>query len=221
LLLPADFVEVAESSGLIDGLGRLVIDHACRQMRRWVDAGIAPETISVNVSAVQFKSPLVLEREITSILQETKLPPKCLEIELTETALMDKSSAQLDVLRQLRAKGIKLAIDDFGTGFSSLDYLRQLRVDRIKIAQVFMTNVVDNENDAHIVHATVALAHALSTGVIAEGVETREQVDLLRSWNCEQAQGFYYSKPLDADAITTLLRNGTDHNTVVVRSNVA
>lgn len=221
LLSPAHFVQVAENSGLIEGLGRLITDQACRQMKHWVDAGIAPETIAVNVSAVQLRSPLVLEREIMSILRETKLSPNRLEIELTETALMEKSNMQLEVLRRLRAVGIKLAIDDFGTGFSSLDYLRQLRVDRIKIAQVFMTDIAAKENDAIIVRATVALAHALRMRVIAEGVETREQVGLLRKWNCEHAQGFYYSRPLPADAVTELLRRSIGRSTVVAQRNVA
>ena len=211
LLPPLDFIEVAEKRGLIGPLGHFVLNEACLQMKRWVDAGIAPESIAVNVSAIQFKSPLDLEHEIMSILAETGLPAKFLEIELTESGLMEKTSAQMNVLRRLRATGVKLAIDDFGTGFSSLDYLRRLTIDRIKIAQVFMTHIVTEENDAIIVRAAIGLARAFNTSVIAEGVETSEQLALIRSWNCKQVQGFYYSRPLPVNAITALLRSGVIH----------
>lgn len=209
VVAPDEFIDVAEHSGLIVPIGRLVLADACHQMKAWVDAGIAPPTIAVNLSANQLKSPLDLEQAITSILAETGLSPHALEVELTETALMEKTGPQAGVLSRLLAMGIRLAIDDFGTGYSSLEYLRRLAVDRIKIAQIFIKNIDKEPNDAKIVRAAISLARELNVEVIAEGVETEQQLELIKSWRCEQVQGFYYARPSSANAVAALLRVGT------------
>jgi diguanylate cyclase (GGDEF)-like protein/PAS domain S-box-containing protein len=209
VLGPDAFIGVAEQSGLIVPIGHFVLAEACRQMRTWVDADIAPMTMSVNVSANQLRSPVELEQAVTSILAETGLSPRALEIELTETALMEKNGPQADVLGRLLAMGVQLAIDDFGTGYSSLEYLRRLPVDRIKIAQTFVTHIDTEPSDAMIVRAAISLARALNVRIIAEGVETETQLELIKSWRCDEVQGFYYARPLPVGPVTELLRTGS------------
>ena len=181
--------------------------EACRQTKQWLDAGIAPPSIAVNLSGLQFKTALELESTIAAILAETGVPPRFLELELTESVLMDASRQHNDVLIRLRQMGLRIAIDDFGTGYSSLDYLRRFPVDRIKIAQVFITDLGAPENTA-IVRAAIGLARALSIEVIAEGVETVEQLALLKEWGCLYVQGYYFAKPLPVPEATALLRVG-------------
>jgi EAL domain-containing protein (putative c-di-GMP-specific phosphodiesterase class I) len=208
MLAPAHFIVAAEKSGLIIQLGHWVMREACRQAKEWFDDGIAPIVIGVNCSAVQLRAPLELEKYIVTTLLETRLPAHCLEIELTETALMEASLEHNDVLQRIHESDVRLAIDDFGTGYSSLDYLRRYPVDRIKIAQTFVADITSDVGDAAIVKATIGLARELKINLIAEGVETREQRDLLIQWGCTEAQGFYFSEPLSADDIKQLLRAG-------------
>jgi diguanylate cyclase (GGDEF)-like protein/PAS domain S-box-containing protein len=205
---PDQFIPVAERSGLIVALGRWVMREACRQMKEWLDAEIAPPLIAVNLSALQFKRPLELEKDIEAILVETGVPPQRVEFELTESALMDASRQHGDVLLRLRRAGFRIAIDDFGTGYSSLDYLRRFPVDRIKIAQQFMTDLTGASGNAAILQAAIALAHALKLDVVVEGVETAEQLKLVKSWGCHEVQGYYFSKPIRAEESTVLLRKG-------------
>jgi diguanylate cyclase (GGDEF)-like protein/PAS domain S-box-containing protein len=209
VLEPAAFIPTAEKSGLIGSLSLWVLREACRQVRAWVDSGVAPSGIAVNLSALQFKAPAELEREVAMVLDSTQIPPRLLELELTETALMMASRENSDVISRLRARGVRVAIDDFGTGYSSLDYLRRFPVDRIKIPQEFVHQVLLRDGgSAAIVRATLGLARELGISVIAEGVESREQLTVLRSWGCQQVQGFYFSEPLTADALTPLLVQG-------------
>jgi EAL domain-containing protein (putative c-di-GMP-specific phosphodiesterase class I) len=204
---PSEFIPVAEKSGLIVPLGQWAMREACRQSKQWLDAGIAPPSVAVNLSGLQFKTALELERTIAAILVETGVPPRLLELELTESVLMDASRQHNDVLIRLRQTGLRIAIDDFGTGYSSLDYLRRFPVDRIKIAQLFVNDLGAPENTA-IVMAAIGLARALGIEVIVEGVETAEQLALLKAWGCRYVQGYYYSKPLPASEAALLLRVG-------------
>ena len=196
VLGPGKFIPAAERHGLIVPLGRWVMDEACRQTRRWLDAGIAPPLIAINLSAIQFKMPLELERDIAATVAETGLPPQLLELELTESVLMEASRDHNDVLLRLRKKGHRIAIDDFGSGYSSLDYLRRYPVDRIKIAQTFIADIgIESGNDA-IVKAALSLARELNIEVVVEGVETVAQLELLRAWGSRIVQGFYFARPL-------------------------
>ena len=208
VLLPGEFLPVAERSGLIVMLGNWVLRSACRQARQWRDAGIALPPLAVNVSALQFKAPRELEKEIEAALTESRIPPAALEIELTESALMGTSNGHDNVVERLRARGLRIAIDDFGTGYSSLLYLRRFPVDRIKIAQEFVKDIGIEPNDTAIAKAAIGLARELGIGVIAEGVETAEQVRLLHEWGCRQAQGFYFAAAMPADDVEPLLRSG-------------
>jgi diguanylate cyclase (GGDEF)-like protein/PAS domain S-box-containing protein len=208
VLVPGYFIPVAEASGVIVSLGQFVLREACRQAKEWLDAGFGLPRLAVNVSAIQFKHPAVLEADIMAALAASGLPPRLLELELTETALMDASRDHNELLLRLRALGIKLAIDDFGTGYSSLDYLRRFPVDRLKIAQAFTKHVEFEAGDASIVRAIIGLAHDLNIGVVVEGVETQSQLELLQSWNCGEIQGYYFARPMEAKDVGALFRNG-------------
>ena len=205
---PATFVPVAERSGLVVTLGEWVLRSACRQTRLWLDEGIAPDVVAINVSPLQFKAPQELERSIIQALEHSGVPPERLELELTETALMEASRDHNALLARLRGRRLRLSIDDFGTGYSSLDYLRKFPVDRIKLAQTFISGIAAINGDAAIVKAALGLARELGLGVIAEGLETSEQRDLLSTWGCVHAQGNYFSKPVTAEEMTALLRHG-------------
>jgi len=206
-VLGADvFVPIAEEIGCIARLGRWVLWAACRQAKEWLDAGIAPKRVSVNVSALQFKTPGALADDIAEALAETGVPPTLLELELTESVLAYASREHGDALQRLRSTGITIAIDDFGTGYSSLEYLSRSPSNRIKIAQAFVKNLDTKTGDAAIVRATIALAHELGLNIVAEGVETAAQADLLRGWGCGEAQGFHFARPLSGEDATALLR---------------
>ena len=211
VVMPNEFIPAAEKNGLIVALGHWVMREACRQMKLWLDAGIAPPLIAINLSALQFKTPLQLEKDISAILSETGVPPQKIELELTESALMDASRAHGDVLLRLRKAGFRIAIDDFGTGYSSLDYLRRFPVDRIKIAQQFMTDLADTSGNGAIVQAAIALAHALKLDTMVEGVETARQLELVKTWGARAAQGYYFSKPVLPEQMTALLNKRTIH----------
>ena len=169
-----------------------------------------PDRIGVNFSALQFKTPREVEREIDTALADSGLPAHLLEIELTETTLMATKRDHGSTLERLRKRGITVSIDDFGTGYSSLAYLRRYPVDRIKLAQEFIADLVTDPSSAAVAQATIGLARHLGIDLIAEGVETEQQLDLLKSWGCELAQGFYFAKPMAAEDVTPLLRQGND-----------
>jgi len=205
---PGLFIPEAEKSGLIVTLGHWVIREACHQTKQWLDAGIAPPLIGVNMSGVQFRKPRELQDDISAILAEFGLPPKCFELELTESVLMNVSEENNDMLVSLRKMGLRLAIDDFGSGYSSLDYLRRYPADRIKIAQTFIREIgIRSENDS-IVRASIGLAHELGMKVVVEGVETDEQLALVRAWGAKIVQGFYFARPLSVADATAALRAG-------------
>jgi diguanylate cyclase (GGDEF)-like protein/PAS domain S-box-containing protein len=207
LLEPADFLAVAESTGMIVPIGHWVLKQACEQLRAWQEAygGRAPSRVCVNLSARQFQQPRLVE-EIEAVLREARLEPTALTLEITETVMMQDAEGARAVLNQLRGLGIKTAVDDFGTGYSSLTYLRQFPIDVLKIDQSFITRLgIDSENTA-IVGAVVSLAKTLNLEVIGEGIEDGRQATALQSMGCDLGQGFYFAKPLGADEVAELLQ---------------
>ena len=207
LLLPAAFIPIAETTGSILAIGQWVIEQACRQIRAWKDQGIAPMSVAVNMSAAQFKLGPGLDRAIAANLVKYDVAPQQLELELTESVLMETTEKHSAAFERLRRLGVRLAIDDFGTGYSSLAYLRSFRVSRLKIDRRFVEGVTTNSDDATIVRATIGLAHELGIEVVAEGVQTAEQQQFLMSAGCKLAQGYYFAAPMPADQATDLLRN--------------
>jgi diguanylate cyclase (GGDEF)-like protein len=201
---PDDFIPLAERCGLINEIGNWVLHEACRQAKRWDAEGLPPLTMAVNVSVNQFKTGDV-PRDVAAVLAATGLAPSRLELEVTETGLMNDMRNAGSTLSQLRNQGVGLAIDDFGTGYSSLSYLRSLPVDRIKIDRSFVRDVTSNEDAAIIAGTIVNLAKSLKLDVIAEGVETLAHADFLRGAGCVSAQGFYYGRPAGADELSRLL----------------
>jgi diguanylate cyclase (GGDEF)-like protein/PAS domain S-box-containing protein len=208
VLNPESFLPVAESSGLIVALDRWVLREACRQARQWIDAGFAPITMCVNLSSAQFRQPLDLERWVLAALEETGLPPAKLELEITESTFIGFSSEHRHMIQRLRSAGVRFALDDFGTGFSSLNYLRRFAVDRIKIAREFIADLGTCSDAAAIVKCILTLARDLGYEVIAEGVETPEQLKLLQGWDCPDIQGFHFAAPMTAEAVSPLLSAG-------------
>ena len=208
ILGPDSFLPVAESSGLIIALDRWVLREACRQGRQWIDAGIAPGTMCVNLSSAQFGQPLELEAYVMAVLAETGMPAHLLELEITESTLIGLMSEHREMIQRLRAAGIRFALDDFGTGYSSLNYLRLFTIDRIKIAQEFVADLTSNSDAAEIVKCILNLARVLGNEIIAEGVETPEQLRLLQEWSCPDIQGFYFAAPMTAEALSPLLTAG-------------
>jgi EAL domain-containing protein (putative c-di-GMP-specific phosphodiesterase class I) len=208
VVAPGEFIPVAEKTGLIVALGRWVLREACRQGREWLDAGAAPILIAVNVSAWQFKIATELEKDVAASLADSGYPAANLELELTESGLMEASREHRHALLRLRQSGIRFAIDDFGTGYSSLEYLRRYPADRVKIAQEFVRLIVSDPESAAIVKAIIGLSQDLGMVVIAEGVETSEQLELLKAWGCREVQGYYFARPLAAEDVWPLLQQG-------------
>lgn len=207
LLLPAQFVPVAEACGLILPIGRWVLREACTQARNWIQTGLPPITVAVNTSAIEFRAMDFLEN-VRTTLRETGLDPRYLELELTESILMRDPESAGTVLRALADSGVKLAVDDFGTGYSSLSYLRQFPIDTLKIDQSFVNQMTSNLDDATIVSAVISMGKSLKRRVIAEGVETADQRVFLMAHHCDEGQGYYFSRPVVADTLATLLRTG-------------
>jgi diguanylate cyclase (GGDEF)-like protein/PAS domain S-box-containing protein len=205
LIPPNDFIEVAESSGLIVPIGEWVLRTACSQAREWQNAGLPAVPVAVNVSAIQLQQQGFCEL-IRRVLRETGLSSKYLELELTEGMLMTNVDVMFTLIQELRELGVKLTIDDFGTGYSSLNYLRQFKVNRLKIDRSFVREVHENADDAAITTAIINMAKALNLDVLAEGIENVEQLDFLRAQNCFEIQGFYFSKPMAADQVANKLR---------------
>jgi diguanylate cyclase (GGDEF)-like protein len=206
LLSPASFIPLAERTGTIIALGEWAFQEACRQMKAWRELGIAPGLIAVNASASQFRTAAGLEDFLAATLNKWSLEPSAMEIELTESVLMDVTKQQSECLDRLRRLGLRIAIDDFGTGYSSLNYLTNYPVNRLKIAQELMFGVIAHPRNATVVRAAIRLADELGIECIAEGVETEEQVAFLVAAGCSQAQGFYFSTPVDAERMTQLLK---------------
>jgi EAL domain-containing protein (putative c-di-GMP-specific phosphodiesterase class I) len=185
-----------------------VFEEACRQLKLWRSEGIAPPVLSVNVSGAQFKSGAELEREVEQSLMRWDINPGDIELELTESVLMEATQRHGNTLDKLRQLGTKIAIDDFGTGYSSLKYLTTYSVNRLKLAPEFVFRVTVDYRNAAVVHATIRLVNELGLEVIAEGVETEAQVRFLMGAGCEQAQGYYFSGPVTALKASELLRAG-------------
>ena len=197
LVAPAEFVPVLEDTGLIVRVGAWVIHAACRQIAEWRDSEVGPVHVAVNVSSRQFAEG-DLEGEVTRALAQHRLAPELLELELTETALMSNAERTIVVLGKLKKIGVKVAIDDFGTGYSSLAYLQRFPIDKLKIDIAFVRNITSNPNDAAIALAIISMAHSLKLSVVAEGVESRPQLEYLRRNRCDEIQGFYFSRALPA-----------------------
>lgn len=208
-LSPESFLPAAESSGLIVALDRWVMQEACRQARRWLDAGHAPVIICVNLSSAQFKRPLELETFVLAVLEETKMPGNSLELEITEGLFIGFSNEHRKIMQRLRGAGVRFALDDFGMGHSSLDYLRRIAVDRLKIPREFITDLSTSADAAAIVECIINLARGLGSEVIAEGVETAEQLGLLQDMGCPHIQGFHFAAPMTAEAILPHINRGT------------
>jgi diguanylate cyclase (GGDEF)-like protein/PAS domain S-box-containing protein len=203
---PARFIGVAEETGMIVAIGRWVLRMACTQAMAWQQAGLPPLRVAVNLSARQFRDQALLE-EVRAALHESGLAPQYLELELTESLMMHNVDEAVAAIENLKQLGIALSIDDFGTGYSSLAYLKQFPVDYLKIDQSFIRDMLDEPRVAAIVRSVIALGHSLGFKVIAEGVETAPQLDYLRSNDCDEIQGYYFSRPLTPDAFADLLRS--------------
>jgi diguanylate cyclase (GGDEF)-like protein len=207
-LIPPDlFIPLAEESGLIVPIGEWVLREACRQARAWQDQGLPSLRVAVNISAVQFRR-LDLVDTVRCALTDAGIDAQYLEIELTETAVMSDPEESVDILERLSRMGVIVSVDDFGTGYSSMSYLRRFPIDKLKIDRSFITNVMTSADDAAIVQAIISLAHSLRLTVVAEGVETAEQVAFLQKHGCDQYQGYYFSRPVEAAAFAELLRTG-------------
>ncbi|QYF93645.1 EAL domain-containing protein [Massilia sp. PAMC28688] len=205
VVAPSRFISVAEETGLIVPIGAWVMRTACAQTRRWQEAGLGTLRVAVNLSARQFGSSTLLA-DIGNVLDETGLDPACLDIELTESLFMTDVTSAVELLHGMKALGVKLSIDDFGTGYSSLSYLSRFPIDVLKIDRSFVADIARDASDAAIVASIIALAHNLKLSVIAEGVETAEQLDYLRRHGCDEMQGYHFSRPLAADDFEQLLR---------------
>jgi EAL domain-containing protein (putative c-di-GMP-specific phosphodiesterase class I) len=207
LVSPAEFIPIAEELGLIVDIGEWVMRTACIQNKVWQSAGLDAIPISVNLSARQLQQK-DFPRTVKRILADTKLDPKWLELELTESAIIDSGDAAPASLHALFYMGIRTAIDDFGTGYSSLSHLRRLKFDTLKIDRSFVSDITKDENAAALTRGMINLAHNLNLKVVAEGVETRDQLWFLQLNRCDQVQGYLASRPVTAQAFTELLEGG-------------
>jgi diguanylate cyclase (GGDEF)-like protein/PAS domain S-box-containing protein len=204
LLYPNEFITLAEESGMIISLGDWILRTACAQNKAWQDAGLMPMRLSVNFSARQFQQPTFIS-DINQILKDTNLDPRWLELELTESSIMKDPEEAIGKLHELKLMGIKVAVDDFGTGYSSLNYLKRFPIDTLKIDKTFVSDVCKDPHDTSIVRAIINLGHALDLTVIAEGVETKDQLQYLTALGCDAVQGFLFSKPLSTKVFEELL----------------
>jgi diguanylate cyclase (GGDEF)-like protein/PAS domain S-box-containing protein len=212
---PANFIPVAEDCGLILPIGHWVLREACKQARAWLDAGLPLGTIAVNISSMEFRADNFLE-SVFATLSETGLDPKSLELELTESVLMKRAESAASVLKTLRAKGVQIAVDDFGTGYSSLSYLRKFPIDALKIDQSFVRQITSAPGDTTIVTAVISMGRSLKLRVVAEGVETREELEFLQAHQCDEAQGYLFSRPVLPQQFARLLKTGISEAAIVV-----
>jgi diguanylate cyclase (GGDEF)-like protein/PAS domain S-box-containing protein len=212
---PAQFIPVAEDCGLILPIGQWVLREACKQARAWVEAGLPLATMAVNISSMEFRDENFLQSVFTT-LSETGLDPRSLELELTESVLMKRAESAASVLKTLREKGVQIAVDDFGTGYSSLSYLRKFPIDALKIDQSFVRQITTTPDDTSIVTAVISMGRSLKLRVVAEGVETHEELVFLQARLCDEAQGYYFSRPVLPQQFAKLLKNGIPEAAVLV-----
>ncbi len=206
-VLPTQFIPIAEENGLIPPMGEWVLREACRQNQEWRKQGLMKITMAVNLSAVQFRQKNLGEI-IKDVLHESGLAPSGLELEITEGVVMQDAEAAILLLEDMKAMGLKISVDDFGTGYSSLSYLKRFPIDKFKIDQSFVRDLATDTDDAVIVSTIISMAHSLKLKVIAEGVETAEQLAFLKQQGCDEIQGYYFSKPVSAEEFTKLLSSG-------------
>ena len=204
---PAQFIPVAEECGLILPIGNWVLREACKQAQAWTDAGLPSPTMAVNISAMEFRDEHFLEG-VFAILKDTDLDPGSLELELTESVLMKRAASTESILKALRARGVRVAVDDFGTGYSSLSYLRKFPIDALKIDQSFVRQITSAPDETTIVTAIISMGRSLKLRVIAEGVETQEELAFLQAHQCDEAQGYYLSRPVLPQQFAKLLETG-------------
>jgi len=204
---PIKFISIAEECGLIVPIGRWVLREACRQARAWQIAGLPPMSMAINISSVELRAH-GFAAGVRDALKESGLEARFLQLDLTETVLMEDSPSAAEVLKELKDIGVLLALDDFGTGYSSLSYLRRYPIDALKIDQSFVHHLTTAEDDAGIVTAVIGMGKSLHMSVVAEGVETREQLKILQEHNCPEAQGFYFSRPVPAEEFSHLVEGG-------------
>ena len=207
LVSPAQFIPVAEDCGLILPIGNWVLREACKQARAWMDAGLPLGAMGVNISAVEFRNEAFLEG-VFAILKNTGLDPKFLELELTESVLMKRPESTASILQALRAEGVRVAVDDFGTGYSSLSYLQKFSIDALKIDQSFVRRITTAPDETTIVTAVISMARSLKLRVVAEGVETVKELEFLQAHQCDEAQGYYFSRPVPPEQFAKLLETG-------------
>jgi EAL domain-containing protein (putative c-di-GMP-specific phosphodiesterase class I) len=205
---PGQFIPIAEDSDLIHPLGEFALAESCRQIRVWGEAGLAELRLAVNVSAHQFRSP-GFAQAVEGALRASKLEPRNLELELTEGVLVESRNRTVAVLNALKELGVQIAVDDFGTGYSSLSYLSRLPIDCLKIDRSFVSKAHEHGHDAAITQAVISLAHSLGVRVIAEGVETVEQLEFLRMHRCDQAQGYLFSPAVHPEPMAQFLAVGS------------
>ena len=206
LVMPSQFIDVAEESGLIEPIGRWVLQTACVQAKAWVDAGLDDFVVAVNLSAVQFRNGR-LPADVREALAVSGLPPQHLELELTESILIENANELLAMIGQWRKEMIRLSIDDFGTGYSSLAYLKTLKVDKLKIDRSFVIGILDDPADLAIAKSIIDLGQGLGLVTIAEGIDDPEIATALKNLGCDEAQGFYYAKGMPAAEFMTWLKN--------------
>lgn len=206
LISPAQFIPVAEESGLIVPLGEWIIRTACEQVKSWQEAGFLPIVMAINLSSRQFKEE-GFAQNVIKIIHDTGVDPKYIELELTESILVDNASSVRDALNAFKNEGMSLSLDDFGTGYSSLSYLKLFPIDKLKIDQSFVRDMLLNKSDANLVRAIISMAKALELKTIAEGVEMQEQLDFLHIENCEEIQGYFISRPVPAELLHNFLKN--------------
>jgi EAL domain-containing protein (putative c-di-GMP-specific phosphodiesterase class I) len=214
VISPAQFIPVAEESGLIAPIGNWVLREACKQARSWMDAGLPLVSMAVNISAVEFRNERFLEGVFTA-LQDTGLEPRSLELELTESVLMKRAESTESILKALRASGVQLAVDDFGTAYSSLSYLRKFPIDALKIDPSFIRHIATTPGENSIVTAIISMGGILKLRIVAEGVETAQELAFLQAQDCDEAQGYFFSRPAPPEQFANLLKTGVSESGLI------
>jgi len=209
MILPLEFIEVAEYTGLIIPLGSWILKNACKQGKAWIDSGYKFGKLSVNISVHQLRNENFYD-QVKRVLDETRFPVNQLELEITESVLLEFSQNNIEILKKLRSLGVSIALDDFGTGYSSLNYLTVLPIDILKIDKSFLGRALESETEQQVIKSITELAHGLNLKVVCEGVETIEQRQILKEMGCDYIQGYYFAKPGDAKSIEKWFREGSE-----------